>query len=90
MESLIAQGVSYIVANPRLDYPQLNILVRHAGEMIEELTMTAGVGLGRLGSVIHPYPTHAEAIHQVGDMFNRTRLTPTAKRRFAAGLRWSR
>jgi len=32
--------------------------------MINELTltMTAGVGLGRLGSVIHPYPTQAEAI----------------------------
>ena len=58
--------------------------------MIDELTMTADVGLGRLGSVIHPYPTHAEAIRQVGDMSNRTRLTPTAKGSFAAGLRWSR
>ncbi len=57
--------------------------------MIDELTMTAGVGLGRLGSVIHPYPTHAEAIRQVGAMFNLTRLTPTAKRGFAAWLRWS-
>jgi pyruvate/2-oxoglutarate dehydrogenase complex dihydrolipoamide dehydrogenase (E3) component len=68
------------------------IVARHAGEMINELTlaMTAGVGLGRLASVIHPYPTQAEAIRQVGDMFNRTRLTPTIKKVFAAWLRWTR
>jgi len=68
------------------------IVARHAGEMINELTlaMTAGVGLGRLASVIHPYPTQAEAIRQVGDMFNRTRLTPTVKKLFAAWLRWTR
>ena len=68
------------------------IVARHAGEMINELTlaMTAGIGLGRLASVIHPYPTQAEAIRQVGDMFNRTRLTPKVKRLFAAWLRWTR
>jgi pyruvate/2-oxoglutarate dehydrogenase complex dihydrolipoamide dehydrogenase (E3) component len=68
------------------------IVARHAGEMINELTlaMTAGIGLGRLASVIHPYPTQAEAIRQIGDMFNRTRLTPTVKRLFAAWLRWTR
>ena len=54
------------------------------------LAMTAGVGLGRLASVIHPYPTQAEAIRQLGDMFNRTRLTPKVKRLFAAWLRWNR
>src|SRR6266540_4342189 len=68
------------------------IVARHAGEMINELTlaMTAGVGLGRLASVIHPYPTQAEAIRQLGDMFNRTRLTPTVKKLFGAWLRWTR
>ena len=68
------------------------IVARHAGEMINELTlaMTAGIGLGRLASVIHPYPTQAEAIRQAGDMFNRTRLTPKVKRLFAAWLRWTR
>ena len=68
------------------------IVARHAGEMISELTlaMTAGVGLGRLASVIHPYPTQAEAIRQVGDMYNRTRLTPKVKRVFGAWLRWTR
>jgi pyruvate/2-oxoglutarate dehydrogenase complex dihydrolipoamide dehydrogenase (E3) component len=68
------------------------IVARHGGEMIGEVTLaiTAGVGLGRLASVIHPYPTQAEAIRQVGDLYNRTRLTPTVKRLFAAWLRWTR
>jgi len=68
------------------------IVARHAGDMIGELTLaiTAGVGLGRLASVIHPYPTRAEAIRQVGDMYNRTRLTPRVKKLFAAWLRWTR
>ena len=60
------------------------IVARHAGEMISELTlaMVAKVSLGALASVIHTYPTQAEAIRQVGDMYNRTRLTPTVKRIF--------
>src|SRR6266481_5305829 len=68
------------------------IVARHAGEMINELTlaMTAGIGLGRLASVIHPYPTQAEAIRQTGDMYNRTRLTPGVRKLFAAWLRWTR
>jgi len=68
------------------------IVARHAGEMISELTlaMTAGIGLGRLASVIHPYPTQAEAIRQTGDMYNRTRLTPTVRKLFAGWLRWTR
>jgi pyruvate/2-oxoglutarate dehydrogenase complex dihydrolipoamide dehydrogenase (E3) component len=68
------------------------IVARHGGEMIGEVTLaiTAGVGLGRLASVIHPHPTQAEAIRQVGDLYNRTRLTPTVKRLFFAWLRWTR
>ena len=60
------------------------IVARHAGEMISEITlaMVAKVGLGSLAGVIHPYPTQAEAIRQVGDMYNRTRLTPLVKRLF--------
>jgi pyruvate/2-oxoglutarate dehydrogenase complex dihydrolipoamide dehydrogenase (E3) component len=57
------------------------VVARHAGEMISELTlaMVAKVGLGTVANAIHPYPTQAEAIRQVGDMYNRTRLTPTVK-----------
>ena len=40
------------------------IVARHAGEMINEITlaMVAGIGLRTLARVIHAYPTQAEAI----------------------------
>ena len=57
------------------------IVASHAGELIGEisLAMSAGAGLGRIASAIHPYPTQAEAIRKLGDAYNRTRLTPTAR-----------
>lgn len=68
------------------------IVARHAGEMISEISvaMAAKLGLGKLASVIHPYPTQAEAIRQCGDAFNRTRLTPTVKNLFHRWLAWTR
>ncbi len=68
------------------------IVARHAGEMISEVStaMAAGLGLGALASVIHPYPTQAEAIRQTGDLYNRTRLTPRLKRIFSRYLAWRR
>src|ERR1043166_913964 len=64
----------------------------HAGDMISEVSvaMAAHFGLGKLASVIHPYPTVAEAIRKCGDNYNRTRLTPTVKRLFEKWLKWSR
>jgi len=49
--------------------------------MISEITtaMHGGLGLGKMAAIIHPYPTQADAIRQLGDEFNRTRLTPTVK-----------
>jgi pyruvate/2-oxoglutarate dehydrogenase complex dihydrolipoamide dehydrogenase (E3) component len=57
------------------------IVGSHAGDMISEITvaMQSRMGLGKLASVIHPYPTAAEAIRQCGDAYNRQRLTPTVK-----------
>jgi pyruvate/2-oxoglutarate dehydrogenase complex dihydrolipoamide dehydrogenase (E3) component len=68
------------------------IVARRAGEMISEVTlaMVAGIGLGRLASVIHPYPTHSEAIRQLADQYRRTRLTPLARAALGAWLRWTR
>jgi pyruvate/2-oxoglutarate dehydrogenase complex dihydrolipoamide dehydrogenase (E3) component len=62
------------------------IVAEHAGDMISEISvaMRGKVSLGSLASVIHPYPTMAEAIRQCGDAYNRTRLTPLAKRIFHA------
>ncbi len=68
------------------------IVARHAGELISEVTMamTAGIGLRKIASVIHPYPTQADAIRQLGDAYNRTRLTPTVAMLFRRWLRWTR
>ena len=64
----------------------------HAGDLISEISvaMAGGIGLGRLASVIHPYPTRAEAMRQLGDAYNRTRLTPTVKALFGKWLAWQR
>ena len=68
------------------------IVARHAGEMISEITlaMVANVGLGTIATVIHPYPTQAEAIKQVADAYSRTRLTPRVKGLFERWLAWTR
>lgn len=64
----------------------------HAGELISEISvaMAGNIGLGRLASVIHPYPTLAEAIRKCGDAYKRTRLTPTVKSLFQRWLHWTR
>ena len=36
--------------------------------------MTHGLELSKIGNIIHPYPTQAEAIRRLGDQFSRTRL----------------
>jgi pyruvate/2-oxoglutarate dehydrogenase complex dihydrolipoamide dehydrogenase (E3) component len=68
------------------------IVARHAGEMISELTlaMVGRLGLKTLARTIHPYPTQAEAIKQVADAYQRTRLTPWVKWLFDTWLAWTR
>jgi pyruvate/2-oxoglutarate dehydrogenase complex dihydrolipoamide dehydrogenase (E3) component len=68
------------------------IVARHAGEMVNELTLAIarGIGLGSIASVIHPYPTQAEAIRKTADAYNRTRLTPLVKDLFERWLTWTR
>lgn len=68
------------------------VVAAHAGELIGELSlaMTARLGLGAIGAAIHPYPTQAEAIRKLGDLYNRTRLTPFVRRVFARWLAWQR
>lgn len=68
------------------------IVAAHAGDMIGEIVMAMKhrIGLGKIASVIHPYPTQAEAVRKLGDQFNRTKLTPTVKSLFNTWLRWTR
>ncbi|MDZ8183772.1 MAG: mercuric reductase [Nostoc sp. ChiSLP02] len=58
------------------------IVARHAGEMISEVTaaIVNKIGLSKLSSVIHPYPTQAEAIKKAADAYRRTLLTSTTKK----------
>jgi pyruvate/2-oxoglutarate dehydrogenase complex dihydrolipoamide dehydrogenase (E3) component len=66
------------------------IVARHAGEMINEITlaMVAGIGLRTVARVIHSYPTQAEAIKKAADAYNRTRLTPTIRSLLRLWLKW--
>ena len=70
----VKQGTDQIVG--------ATIVAENAGDMISELTlaMTHGLGLSKIGSAIHPYPTQAEAIRKLGDQFNKTKLTPFSKK----------
>ncbi len=58
------------------------IVARHGGEMISEITtaMIAKMGLSKLSSVIHPYPTQASVIKQAADTYRRTLLTERTKK----------
>lgn len=68
------------------------IVASNAGDMISEITlaMTHGLGLKQIASTIHPYPTQADAIRKVGDLYNRTRLTPWISRLLHRWLAWTR
>jgi pyruvate/2-oxoglutarate dehydrogenase complex dihydrolipoamide dehydrogenase (E3) component len=68
------------------------IVAANAGDLISEITlaMTHKLGLGRIATTIHPYPTQAEVIRQIGDAYNRTRLTPLAKSLFSRLMAWRR
>ncbi|MHB8056422.1 MAG: mercuric reductase [Desulfuromonadaceae bacterium] len=68
------------------------IVARHAGEMLNEFSVaiTNGLGLGAIAKTIHPYPTQAEAIKKLADLYNRTRLTPLVKRLLSGWLKWQR
>jgi pyruvate/2-oxoglutarate dehydrogenase complex dihydrolipoamide dehydrogenase (E3) component len=80
----VKQGTDQIVG--------ATIVARNAGDMISEITlaMTHGLGLSKIGSTIHPYPTQAEAIRRLGDQYSRTRLTPMVKSLFRKWLAWTR
>ena len=65
------------------------IVARHAGEMINEITLAivARIGLRTLAGVIHAYPTQAEAIKKAADAYVGSLTRPASKsllRRWAA------
>jgi pyruvate/2-oxoglutarate dehydrogenase complex dihydrolipoamide dehydrogenase (E3) component len=68
------------------------VVASHAGEMLGEITlaMTKGIGLSAIAATIHSYPTQAEAIKKLGDMYQRSRLTPRVAGVLRTLLRWRR
>lgn len=59
------------------------VVARHAGEMINGLSVaiTLGIGLRNFAKVIHAYPTQAEAIKMAAEAYHRARLTPSIRAR---------
>lgn len=57
------------------------IVARRAGEMINELSLaiTAGIGLRKLGQVVHAYPTQSLAVKMAADAYHRKRLSAVAR-----------
>ena len=68
------------------------IVAPHAGEMIGEMcvAVTHKLTIGQVGSSIHPYPTQAEAMRKLGDVYNRTRLGPGLKKFLTKYFSWRR
>ena len=66
------------------------VVASHAGEMINEISLAigSGIGLRALAQVNHPYPTQANAIKMAADAYNCTRLTPTLKFLSRCWLAW--
>ncbi|HEU5247889.1 MAG TPA: mercuric reductase [Candidatus Udaeobacter sp.] len=60
------------------------IVAPYAGDLLHEfvLAMKARIGLATIVSAIHAYPTLAELARKAGDKYNKTRLTPRAKKIF--------
>ena len=60
-----------------------------ANEIIAEIAVAIAnkVGLSKLAGTIHAYPTAGEIVRKIGDNYNRTRLTPFAKKLMQLFLR---
>src|SRR6266699_6039001 len=63
----------------------VTLVCDHAGDLLTEFTlaMRYRIGIGAIASTIHPYLTFAELARKLGDKYNKTRLTPTARKIFA-------
>lgn len=69
-----------------------HILGPNAGTMISEiaLAMEAGVRLGSISSLVHPYPTMSEGVRRTADAYRRSQLTGWKKSLLEIALRVGR
>ena len=65
------------------------LVASHAGDMIGEVTlaMTAGIGLAKIGSTIHPYPTQSDVFAKAANAWRKQKLTPTVGKLFRTFFR---
>ena len=68
------------------------IVARHAGEMINEITlaMQHGMGLRKIASVNHAYPTQAAAIKRAADACEEERYPQILRKLASVWLKWQR
>ncbi|MEP6603939.1 MAG: mercuric reductase [Spartobacteria bacterium] len=73
---LVAKGTDKIIG--------ATLVCESAGDLMHEfvLAMKYDIGLGKISATTHAYPTFAELARKVGDKYNKTRLTPTARKLF--------
>jgi pyruvate/2-oxoglutarate dehydrogenase complex dihydrolipoamide dehydrogenase (E3) component len=66
------------------------VVARHAGEMINDLSLAIKMGIGfrSLAHVVHPYPTQAQAIQMAADAYDATRVRPLYKWLLRKWLAW--
>ena len=82
--------VEVLTGKGRDDILGASIVAHDAGEQIAVLcvAMANGLGLAALGKAVLPYPTRGEYLRRLADTYNRTRLTPLAKRLMNTWFRW--
>lgn len=63
-----------------------------AGDHISHLTfaITHHLGLKKLAATIHPYPTHSEAIRQLGDLYKKSTVSPNISAPLTTFFNWRR
>lgn len=68
------------------------IVAAHAGDMISELSvaMRAGAGAKAIAGTIHPYPTQAEVIKKVVNLWRKAHFTPRTKQVLTKLFAWMR
>jgi len=74
---LVAKGTDKILG--------ATLVCENAGDLLHEfvLAMKYGIGLGKISATTHAYPTFAELARKAGDKYNKTRLTPAARKIFS-------
>ena len=88
-----ADGFAKVLTHGRGDrIAGATIVSRHAGETISQITtaMVAGAGLKTLSSVIHPYPTQAEALRKAADAYTADTVGPVTRWALRHWMNWRR